>query len=110
MALVRPSRDQAPALRNRSGTWRCLQHYVYFVRVLVSMDSLPLTRLKTIHIAKHLVGLAQIDLGHSLAGESHCLSDVLKNHLLGFLDFSFNSFSASYPGGELGFNAGARPA
>src|SRR6266571_7461432 len=57
-----------------------LQHYVNFVRVLVRMDSLPLTRLQTIHVAKQLVGLAQIDLGHSLAGESHCFSDVLKNH------------------------------
>src|SRR5260370_22130715 len=69
-----------------------LQYYVNFVRVLMSMESLPLTRLKTIHIAEHLVGLAQGDLGHSLAGESHCLSDVLKNHWHGFLDFSFSSF------------------
>src|SRR2546425_12759234 len=48
------------------------QHYVNFVRVLVRMDFLPLTRLQAIHIAKQLVGLAQIDLGHFLAGESHC--------------------------------------
>src|SRR5437016_3741244 len=81
-----------------------LQHYVNFVRVLVRMDSLPLTRLQTIHVAKQLVGLAQIDLGHSLAGESHCLSDVLKNHRLGLLVFR-SAFFSIIPCGELAFNA-----